>query len=80
MTRLPRRCRLLALGLLPLAQDANCGAGGRQLCDELPDDARDAYGQPIAQAAGLQTGNPGFPGFQSWGHLVAIGVDAKWLF
>lgn len=63
-----------------LPSHPNCTAGGTQLCDELPDDAKDAYGQPISRAAGLQTGNPGFPGFQSWGHLVAIGVDAHWQF
>ncbi len=72
-----------------LARDTNkvvpktyvaCGPGVKTLCDELPDNTKDAYGQTIAQAQGLQTGNPGFPGFQSWGDLLAVGMDLKWAF
>jgi len=38
--------------------------------DELPDDAVDVRsGGPLAGAAGLQTNNPGFPGFESEGWL-----------
>lgn len=38
--------------------------------DELPDDAVDVRsGAPLAGAAGLQTNNPGFPGFASEGWL-----------
>lgn len=59
---------------------AACAPGVTTVCDELADDAKDAYGQPVPQAKGLQSGSPGFPGFQSWGDIVAIGVDASWLF
>jgi long-chain fatty acid transport protein len=59
---------------------AACAPGVTSLCDELADDAKDAYGQPVPQAKGLQSGSPGFPGFQSWGDIVAIGVDAAWDF
>ena len=38
--------------------------------DELPDDAQLA-GEPVAAAEGLQTNNPGWPGFASGGWLLA---------
>lgn len=41
--------------------------------DELPDDAL-LSGQPVAGAAGLQTNNPGWPGFESSGWVVAAGL------
>lgn len=41
--------------------------------DELPDDAR-LSGEPIEGAQGLQTNNPGWPGFESIGWLVAAGL------
>jgi hypothetical protein len=37
--------------------------------DELPDDAQKS-GEPIAEAAGLQTNNPGWPGFASGGWIT----------
>lgn len=43
--------------------------------DEFPDDAVDTRGNPIAEAAGLQTNNPGWPGFSSSGFLVGGGVS-----
>jgi hypothetical protein len=43
--------------------------------DELPDDAVDTRGQPIQSAAGLQTNNPGWPGFSSSGFLFGAGVN-----
>ena len=40
----------------------------RLIADEVPDDAIDATTkQPIAGSAGLQTNNPGWPGFASAG-------------
>ncbi len=42
--------------------------------DEVPDDSIDALGQPVAGAAGLQTNNPGFPGFASDGWVFGAGV------
>ncbi len=64
----------------PPPQIQSCGPGVTTLCDELANDAKDATGQPIPQAEGVQTGSPGFPGFQSWGDVVAFGLDARWLF
>lgn len=58
-----------------------CGPGVTALCDEVPDDLRDPRtGAPIAGAAGLQTGNPGFPGFTSGGWIAAIGVQVRHAF
>jgi hypothetical protein len=37
--------------------------------DELPDDAQ-ISGEPVASAAGLQTNNPGWPGFTSGGWIL----------
>ncbi len=58
-----------------------CSAGEKKLCDELPDDTpRADTGQPTDAHKGLQTGNPGFPGWQSWGRLLAFGFDLTWRF
>ncbi len=58
-----------------------CDDGGASLCDELPDDLpRTDTGQETADHAGLQTGNPGFPGWHSWGTLLAFGFDLTWRF
>jgi len=51
------------------------GADGKNLTpelvkDELPDDAQ-LGGQPLAHARGLQTNNPGWPGFSSGGLILA---------
>jgi hypothetical protein len=40
------------------------------MVDELPDDAVDARGDPFPGAAGLQTNNPGWPGFGSDGWIL----------
>lgn len=59
----------------------SCTPGERALCDELPDDAPDPVtGQPVPEHAGLQTGNPGFPGFSSGGLLLALSLDLRWRF
>jgi hypothetical protein len=53
----------------------------RQLCDELADDTKDpSTGLATAAAQGLQTGNPGFPGWTSQGTLLSLGLDLKWAF
>lgn len=58
-----------------------CAPGEQALCDELPDADRDPVtGDPIPEHAGLQTGNPGFPGFTSWGLLFAVSLDLRWRF
>lgn len=56
-----------------------CTDGVTVLCDEVPDDLRDARtGQPLAGAVGLQTENPGFPGFSSGGWIGAFGLELTW--
>lgn len=42
----------------------------RLIQDEVPDDTMTRTGQPIAGAAGLQTNNPGWPGFGSHGAIL----------
>jgi hypothetical protein len=44
--------------------------------DEVPDDAVDGVlGEPIARREGLQTNNPGFPGFASEGWLLGASLN-----
>lgn len=58
-----------------------CGPGVTQLCDEIADSTVDpTTGQPDPAYAGLQSGNPGFPGWQSFGDLLSVGVDLAWRF
>jgi hypothetical protein len=57
------------------------GASYSQLViDERPDTVTDTLGNPIPDAAGLQTNNPGWPGFGSRGILAGGGVSASLLF
>ena len=54
----------------------DCGPGVTDLCDEVPDSTADPRtGQPYPDARGLQTGNPGFPGFSSGGWIGTVGVS-----
>ena len=49
------------------------GAGASS---EIPDDAIDGQlGEPIPGRSGVQTNNPGFPGFGSEGWIVGAGLD-----
>jgi hypothetical protein len=49
--------------------------------DEFPDDSTNiSTGQVIPEAAGLQTNNPGWPGFSSRGFLVGGGVSISLLY
>jgi hypothetical protein len=58
-----------------------CADGVRTLCDEIADDrVNPATGQPWPEAQGLQTGNPGFPGWTSGGWIGSAGVEAIWNF
>lgn len=58
-----------------------CGSTTWAVCDEVPDDTSDARtGATLPEAAGLQTGNPGFPGFVSGGWGLAAGAEARWKF
>lgn len=46
--------------------------------DEVPDDAVNVLtGDPLPGAAGLQTNNPGYPGYSSEGWLFGAGVSLK---
>jgi long-subunit fatty acid transport protein len=56
-----------------------CAPGVTELCDEVSDELSDTRtGLPIAGVQGLQTGNPGFPGFASGGWLGALGIELRW--
>ena len=58
-----------------------CRSDSRSICDEVPDDTIDPMtGQPYPEASGLQTGNPGFPGFSSGGMIIQTGLEVKWEF
>jgi long-chain fatty acid transport protein len=58
----------------------DCAPGVIELCDEVPDDLTDARtGLPIAGVQGLQTGNPGFPGYAAGGWLGALGIELRWI-
>ncbi len=58
----------------------SCTVDPSELCDEY-DDPGDGFTDAVrARASGLQTGNPGFPGYQHGGYLVNAGVDLQWLF
>ena len=46
--------------------------------DEVPDEAVDRVtGMPLEGAAGLQTNNPGYPGFSSGGWLAGAGFALR---
>ncbi len=47
---------------------ADCSSATTSLCDEEPN------------MEGLQTGNPGFPGFSSGGFILMGGITASWYF
>ncbi len=51
-----------------------------KIVDELPDDAVDSHGVAIPGAAGLQTNNPGWPGFASEGWVLGGAVTASLLY
>lgn len=57
-----------------------CADGITALCDELADQTADGPVYRAAETRGLQTGNPGFPGWTSGGYLLTSAVDVKWLF
>ena len=42
--------------------------------DEVPDDSIDVLGQPVPNREGLQTNNPGFPGFSVEGWIFGVGL------
>ncbi len=50
------------------------------LIDEFPDTTLDANGDPFVTAKGLQTNNPGFPGFKSGGVILGSGISFTLLY
>lgn len=63
--------------LLPRHQTKN----DRLIVDELPDDAVDSRtGNPIPGAGGLQTNNPGWPGFASDGWILGGAATAALIY
>jgi long-chain fatty acid transport protein len=43
--------------------------------DEVPDGAVDrATGLPLPEVSGLQTNNPGYPGYTSWAAMLGVGL------
>ena len=52
-----------------------------QIKDEFPDEARTLIGgQPMPEAAGLQTNNPGFPGYTFGGFALSGSITLAYLF
>lgn len=58
----------------------DCAEGVTVICDEVPDRETDSPTVNARDTVGLQTGNPGFPGFSSGGYLVVAGMDVQWRF
>jgi long-subunit fatty acid transport protein len=58
----------------------DCADGVTALCDEIPDLDADTPLTRAVDTIGLQTGNPGFPGYTHGGYVVAASLDVKWRF
>ena len=68
---------LQAQALLPRSVRKDL-SGSHPVIDEFPDDARNIFtNSPISDAEGLQTNNPGYPGFSSGGFLFGAGVTLR---
>jgi long-chain fatty acid transport protein len=66
--------------LLPreATKDLNRSEAEGGLRDEYPDTAIDVRtGLPAQDTAGLQTNNPGFPGWRSWGYMLGAGATFR---
>jgi long-subunit fatty acid transport protein len=62
-----------------LARHPGCAPGVTELCDEVADGTRDPLtGGAAVGSAGLQTGNPGFPGYTAGGWISVAGVQVSW--
>lgn len=51
-----------------------------KIVDELPDGSVDSHGVPIPGAGGLQTNNPGWPGFASEGWILGGAATASLIY
>jgi len=58
----------------------DCAPGVTSVCDEVPDQTEDTPLLRATETRGLQTGNPGFPGYAHGGYLVAASLDLTWRF
>jgi len=58
----------------------DCALGGASLCDEFPDPGPGVTEAVRARSVGLQTGNPGFPGYSHGGYLIHAALELQWLF
>ena len=59
----------------------SCETDTSGLCDEVLDGQSDPLtSTAIPESYGLQTGNPGFPGYVSGGVLLGVGLDIRWEF
>lgn len=51
------------------------------ILDEFPDDSTTLLsGSPMLEAKGLQTNNPGFPGYEAGGFMFTLGVNVEYYF
>lgn len=58
-----------------------CGPGVTEICDEVPNTSIDPdTGEPYVLGQGLQTSNPGFPGWTSGGVVASAGAEITWEF
>lgn len=73
----PLRATARLFGQVILARKETKSASAQDpVLDEVPDNATDvATGQVIEGAAGLQTNNPGYPGYESSGWLLGAGLS-----
>ena len=63
--------------MIPRSVDKRADAA-HPVTDELPNDAVDrVHGRPLSGAAGLQTNNPGYPGYTSWGTMLGASMVIK---
>lgn len=60
-------------------QYPGCNTDTTDLCDELTEADGGLFIDPAA-TQGLQTGNPGFPGYTHGGYLVVTSLDLTWKF
>ncbi|MAD61746.1 MAG: hypothetical protein CMH49_09610 [Myxococcales bacterium] len=58
-----------------------CQSDTQSLCDEVDDSMINPSTQmPYPEAQGLQTGNPGFPGYAHGGLILQAGIEISWRF
>jgi long-chain fatty acid transport protein len=71
--------RLIPRSVTKNVPDTSGPIPDHQVQDAVPDDA-EFRGLPFEGADGLQTNNPGFPGFSSGGWIIGAGVNLSVLF